>query len=238
MIQYRIQYKVKIIDIIDETNDAKTYLLEKPEQLSWNAGSHVLFGLDYMDGEAVTDWTLFRYMSLMTLSKEGKLGFSTKVPGSSSEFKAKLSKLHVGDEIGIFRVGSVLEVKRCNQPIIFLSMGVGIATMRPLLHTFIDDMTNVPYMINVNTNSTGEYLYRDELEKLESNHYKNYWLKSRIEFYRLLEELTEVKNAIYYIVGSDDFMKDVIKELKSKEVDPSNIILDRLEEFAHSFYGL
>lgn len=233
-----IKHKAKIIDIIDETKEVKTYVLEKPEQFNWNAGSHTLFGLNYLEGGEVSNYSLFRYMSIMTLPNEGKVGFTTKVPGSSSEFKTKLSQLNIGDEIGIFRVGSIMKLKRCNKPIVLLSMGVGIATMRPLILSFANDKTNIPYLVNVNVNSSGEFVYKNELDKFMDDDYKNYWIGSRIDFYETLNQLSETKNVIYYIVGDEFFAKDIIQLLKSKNVNSKDIILDREEEFVHSYFGL
>lgn len=231
-------YKVKIIDIIDEASDVKTYMLEKPRDFGWNIGAHALIGVGYLNDEPITEYSLFRNMSIMTLPQEGKIGFSTKIPGSSSPFKEKLASLGVGDDIGIFGVRSLLHLVRNNQPIIFLSMGVGNATMRPFILEYMNNKSYIPYVINVNVNSTGEFLYQKELDSLVCDTYKNYWLKNRTEFYNLLPELTKIENAVYYLVGSDDFMIDLIKKLKDMGVAPSNIKLDRYEQASHEFYGL
>lgn len=233
-----IKHKARIIDIIDETKEAKTYLLEKPEQFYWSEGSHTQFGLTWFEGEEEPNYNVFRYMSIMTLPNEGKVGFTTKVPGSSSEFKNKLSQLNIGDEIVIYNLGSIMSLRRCNKPIVLLSMGVGIATMRPLILSFVGDKTGIPFLVNVNVNSSGEFVYKNELDKLVSDDYKNYWSESRIDFYKTLNKLTEIKNAIYYIVGDASFTKDIIQQLKSQNVNSSDIMIDKLEEVRHGYFGL
>lgn len=231
-------YCAKIIDIIDETKEVKTYLLEKPEGFSWDIGSHTLFGLDYLDGSEIKEYSMFRYMSVMTLPTENVVGFTTKIPGSNSQFKKKLTKLKIGDEIGLFRVGSILNLRREKKPIILLSMGVGIATMRPLIYTYLKDKTDIPSILNLNVNSSKEYVYQEELDDKIEDNYCNLWVHNRIEFFSKLDEVIERQDAIYYIVGSDDFMKHLIMHLKEKGVSREQIVIDRLPEFAVSYYGL
>lgn len=233
-----MKHKAKIIDIIDETKEVKTYLLEKPEQFNWTAGSHTRFGLAWFEKGEKPNKSLFRYMSIMSLPSEGKVGFTTKVPGSSSVFKNKLSQLKIGDEIVFFKLGSKMKLRRCNKPVVLLSMGVGIATMRPLILSFMNDKTNVPYIVNVNVNSSGEFVYKDELDKLVNDNYKNYWIGSRTDFYETLNQLSETKDVIYYIVGDEFFIKDIIVQLKSKNVNSEDIILDKREEVVHGYFGL
>lgn len=233
-----MKHKAKIIEIIDETKETKTYLLEKPEQFNWNEGSHTRFGLTWFEQGEKPNKSLFRHMSIMTLPNEGKVGFTTKVPGSSSEFKNKLSQLKIGDEIVFFKLGSRMRLRRCNKPIVLLSMGVGIATMRPLILSFVNDKTNIPFLVNVNVNSSGEFVYKNELDKFVNDDYKNYWIDSRKDFYETLNQLTETNDVIYYIVGDQYFIKDIIQQLKSKNVNSTDIILDKREEIVHGYFGL
>jgi ferredoxin-NADP reductase len=233
-----MKHRAKIIEIIDETKESKTYLLEKPEHFNWNEGSHIRFGLTWFEQGEKPNKRLFRHMSIMTLPNEGKVGFTTKVPGSSSEFKNKLSQLKIGDEIVFFKLGSRMRLRRCNKPVVLLSMGVGIATMRPLILSFVGDKTNVPCLVNMNVNSSGEFVYKNELDKFVNDDYKNYWIESRKDFYETLNQLSETKDVIYYIVGDEFFIKDIIIQLKSKNVDSSDIILDKREEVVHGYFGL
>lgn len=233
-----IKYKLKIVDIIDEAEGTKTYYFEKPENFTWEEGAHTHIGhVGFDDGEQINkNWV--RHMSIMTLLNENKIGITTRVPGSFSEFKNKLSKLNIGDEVILFKLGSRMILRRCNRPIVLLSMGVGIATMRPIILTFISDKADIPYLINVNVDSSGDFIFKDELDKLTDDSYKNYWLNSRQDFYDELQQLIEIENPIYYIVGEDVFIKDIIQQLRAKNVINSDIIIDKKDEVAHEFLKL
>lgn len=230
-----MKHKVKIIDIIDEAKGTKTYLLEKPEIYSWEEGSHTHIGLIGFDEGEKPNKNLVRHMSIMTLPTEEKIGFTTRAQDSPSEFKYKLSKLNIGDEVVIFKLGSRMGLRRSNRPIILLSMGVGIATMRPLILSFVNDSSNIPVLINVNVDSSGD-IYKNELGKLENDNYKNYWLDSRIDFYETLNKLEETENAIYYIVGNELFIKNIIQQLRAKNVKDADIVLDKKAEALSRYF--
>lgn len=232
-----IKYTVKIIDIINEATGTKTYYFEKPNNLTWQEGSHTHIGLIGFDAGEKPNKSLVRHMSIMTLSDENKIGITTRVPGSSSEFKNKLSNINIGDDLVLFKLGSRMTLRRSDKPIVLISMGVGIATMRPLILTFIKDKTKIPYLINLNVDSSGDFIFRSELDKIVDENYKNYWLNSRKSFYEILESLAKSEDAIYYITGSDSFIKDVIQKLKSKNINTSNIVIDKKDEVLPEFFS-
>lgn len=72
--------KVKIIDIINEGKDVKTYLLEKPDDITWEEGSHFHIAMLGFDEGDKPNKSLVRHMSIMTLPEENKLGFTTRIP--------------------------------------------------------------------------------------------------------------------------------------------------------------
>ncbi|MCB2293238.1 hypothetical protein LGK95_06855 [Clostridium algoriphilum] len=61
------------------------------------------------------------------------------------------------------------------------------ATMRTVILTFINDKANIPYLVNVNVDSSGDFIFKDELDILADESYKNYWLNSRQDFYETLQ---------------------------------------------------
>lgn len=233
-----IKYKLKIIDIINEAKGTKTYYFEKPEDLTWEPGSSIHMGIVGFDEGEKPNKSLVRHMSIMTLSNENKIGITTRIPGSSSDFKNNLSKLNIGDEVVFFKLSSKMPLRRSNRPVILLSIGVGLASMRPIIHSFLSDKTNPPYLVNVNVDSSNDFIFKEELDKFVDENYKNYWLNSRKAFYELLDELTQTENNIYYIVGSNNFVKDTIQSLKAKNVSVEDIVIDKREEDLRKLFDL
>lgn len=229
------KYTLKIIDIIDETDNTKTYFFEKPENLTWEPGSHTHIGHIGFDigDQPRKEWV--RHMSITTLPEENKIAIITRVPGSKSEFKNKLSELKIGDEAVFFKIGSRMGLRRINKHIILISMGVGIATMRPLILSFINDKTNIPYLSNINIDSSDKFVFKNQLDKLADENYKNYWINSRKEFYEILSQSMKSEDAMYYVVGSDAFIKDIIQRLRANNVKIDDIVIDRKDERKQKF---
>lgn len=231
-----IKYKLKIIDIIDEGNESKTYLFEKPEDFSWEEGSHAHIGLSGFDQGEKPNKNWVRHMSIMTLPDEGKIGFTTRAKHNPSEFKRRLFSSGIGDDITFFKLGSRMGLRRSEKTIVLLSMGVGIATMRPLIKAYLHEKSNIPRVISLNIDSSSEFMYQKELDQLTDDNYKNYWIKSRTNYYETLQQLANSENAIYYIVGSDMFIQENIRCLKSANVDKESIVIDKKEEMQSMFF--
>ena len=231
------KYRVKIIDIIEEAPGTKTFFLEKPSDFIWIEGAHTHIGLIGFDEGELPNKNWVHHMSIMTLPEDNKIGFTTRIQPPCSEFKEKLSELHIGDEVILFKIGSRMSLRRENKPIVLVSMGVGIATMRPLIHRFLSDSAQIPLLFNINVNSTKEFVFQNELEPLQNSYYKNYWINSRSKFYETLDTVTEQKNPIYYVVGSDEFVKDVIRYLKNKKIDEDHILIDKKEEMKANYFN-
>lgn len=228
---------LKIVDIVEETKDTKTYMLEKPEAFTWNEGDHThIAHVGFNSGQAPNK-TWVRHMSISTLPNENKIGITTRVRTECSEYKDILGRLGVGEELVLFKLGSRMQIKRLNRPLVLLSTGVGIATFRPVILAYANDPSNVSQLINVNVDSSGDFVFRDELDQLESESYKNYWVSSRAMFNELFESLTGVESPIYYVVGSDLFVKEMIQRLRSKHVSDQDIVIDKGEKVYHEFFG-
>lgn len=222
------KYRVKVRDIVEEATDTKTYILDKPEELVWNEGTHIHIGIKGFDevDPPIKSWV--RHMSISTLPTENCIGITTRVPGSESEFKQKLNQLLVGDEVILFKMGSRMELRREQRPIVLLSMGVGIATFRPLIQTFISKGDGIVSLTHINVQSGSTPVYFNQFQKVNHEHLTLLWAKDRTEFYQMIKQTFELNtNAYYYIVGSDSFLQNVIQFLKENRIAMDDIVLDK-----------
>jgi ferredoxin-NADP reductase len=229
-----VKHKLKIVDIREEAEQTKTYLLEKPADFNWEEGSHTHIALNGYDDNEIPDKSLVRHMSIMTLDTENRIGFTTRIPESGSEYKRRLAKLNVGDELIVFKLGSRMRLRRENREIVLLSMGVGIATMRPLIVSYLNNQSDIPHLTNINVDSNT--IFQTELDLLKNSFYTNYWTKSRVQFYQTLTEVMKNDNSIYYIVGSDTFLRTIIKKLKANNVSVEDIMIDKKDGILQLYY--
>lgn len=230
-----VKYRLKITDIVDEAFGTRTYYMEMPKDFIWEEGSHAHIGLEGFDqgDKPISEWV--RHMSIMTLPDENKIGFTTRKREDCSEFKQKLFDSKVGDEIVVFKPGSRMRLRREQRPVVLISMGVGIATMRPLLLAYDKDKADIPSMLNINVDASGEFLYKNDLDGISTDHYRNFWLDSRQKLHDMIDSLANQENSIYYLVGSDSFIIALIHRLKEKGVPIEDIIIDKKPEFISRF---
>ncbi|WP_033165621.1 FAD-dependent oxidoreductase [Clostridium sp. KNHs205] len=232
-----VKYKVKITDIIEEAHGTKTFILDKPEDFTWLEGAHTHIGMLGFDEGETPNKAWVRHMSIITLPEDNKIGFTTRVYPPFSEFKDKLSGLQAGDEVVLFKIGSRMYLRREEKTVVLVSMGVGIATMRPLIKSFIKDQTGIRELISLNIDSSGDFIYKAELDQLHNPKLKKYFAENRNEFYEILNVISENKDAYYYLVGSDNFLRDIIKYLKNKNIPEKSILLDKKEELLADYFS-
>ena len=63
----------------------------------------------------------------------------------------------------------------------------------------------------------------------------NIWTKTRVEYYQRLTELLR-NDSIYYIVGSDTFLRSNIQKLKSIGIKIEDIMIDKKEGILRLYY--
>ncbi len=230
-----IKHTLKIIDIVDEGNNTKTFYLEKPMDFNWEEGSHTHIALPNYDLEDTPNKSLVRHMSIMTCADENRIGFTTRFPEQKSEYKTMLDTFRVGDQLKLFKLGSRMKLRRENRNIVLLSMGVGIATMRPLILSYCQDKQAIPKLIHINVDAKHS-IYREEIETLSNESFINIWSKSRVEYFQTLSNIMKQSDSIYYIVGSDSFLRTTIQKLKAAGVKIEDIMIDKKDGILNLYY--
>jgi len=218
---------VVIKHIKNEAPGTSSFFFDIPNGMTWSAGTQIHFALPDFIQSGTPDKTLFRHMSIMTLPQEGTLAFTTRVPGSKSKFKERLATLVPKDKLVMFKSDNRIPLRRENRPIIFLSMGVGIATFRPMILEWIKNPTKIPTIINLLVDKKNQFLFRNEFESISQSNLINIFCENRNDFYTNLKLLPFATNPIFYIVGSDNFLENVIEQLKNKGIRPEDIELDK-----------
>lgn len=224
-----IMYTLKIIDIVEESENSNTYYLEKPEELIWEEGAHTHIAIPGFKKGEERNKELVRHMSIMTLPEENKIGFTTRIKEEASLFKQELSKLSVGDELILFKLGSHLQLRRENRPLVLLSMGVAIAAMRPLIKAFVRNSDQISKLYNININKDEVYIYIDDLanDTELTDDLELIYVEDKTNYYEAIKEVSENQSPIYYVVGSDSFLMDNIEFLRSRGVKEEDIVLDK-----------
>lgn len=230
-------YEIKLLEVIKEASSTYTYVFSKPEDLVWEEGAHTHLALDAFD-ESIGWWQKkdVRHFSIMSLENEGVVSMTTRMPKPHSDFKESLHKAKVGDVFYVFKVGTRLKLTRRNKPIVLLSAGVGIASLRPLIKAFVGNNDGVPDMEHLNIDTSKEYLFKEEFDQYETTNssFHNHYVSSRKDFYskmKLLLQNQEVLDGDFYVVGSDEFILSVRDVLQGFSIRDDQLILDKKDEF-------
>lgn len=223
-------YWLKIKEIIQETSEIKTFLLERPQDFTWEEGAHTHMGLKGFNAGDKPNRELVRHMSISTIPAEEAIGITTRIREKCSPFKGILKTLTIGDEVAIFKTHSNLPLKRMGKKVYLLSSGVGLATFRSIALNYFERPDGVEHLYSLNIESSREFLFTDIFRTRPEKNFTAQFVDNRQSYYEEVERLAEDKDGLFYIVGSDEFLTQNIALLKEKGISPEQIILDKREE--------
>ena len=228
-------YWTKINKIIEETPEVKTYMLDRPEDFTWEEGSHTHFALEGFNAGDKPNRSLIRHMSISTLPHENSIGITTRIKEQCSEFKTILRNLKVGDEVAIFKTHSNVPLKREDKNVYLLSSGVGLATFRPLVLDYFGCTDNVNQIHSLNIDSSKDFLFTTIFESAPDKKFTSQFVNNRNEYYEEVKNLAADKDGLFYVVGSDEFLEQNIEVLLEKGIKPEQIMLDKREQQLSKF---
>lgn len=231
-------YWTKINQIIEETPEVKTYLLDCPEGYTWQEGSHIHLGLEGFNAGDQPNRSLVRHMSISTLTNEHAIGFTTRIKEQCSEFKAILRNLEIGDEVAVFKTHSNVPLKREDKNIYLLSSGVGLATFRPLVLEYFEHPEGVNRIHSLNIDSSKDFLFTNVFKSASDKRFKSKFVDNRKDYYEEVKNLAADKDGLFYIVGSDEFVVQNIEVLCEQGIKQEQIVLDKHEQQLAKFFSL
>ncbi|GAA0340141.1 dihydropteridine reductase [Oceanobacillus sp. FSL W7-1293] len=231
-------YWTKINDIIEETPEVKTYMLDCPEGFTWEEGSHTHFALEGFNAGEKPNRSLIRHMSIATLPHENSIGITTRIKEQCSEFKEILRNMEVGQEVAIFKTHSNVPLKREDKNVYLLSAGVGLATFRPLVLDYFERADNVNQIHSLNIDSSRDFLFTPIFESAPDKKFTSQFVDNRKDYYEEVKNLAADKEGLFYVVGSDEFLQQNIDVLLEQGIKPEQIMLDKHKQQLPAFLTL
>ena len=228
-------YWTKITRMIDETDEIKTFLLDCPEDFSWEEGAHTHFALKGFNAGERPNRSLVRHMSISTLPSEKSIGITTRIRENCSEFKSILRTYENGQEVALFKTHSNVPLKREDKNIYLLSSGVGLATFRPLVLEYFKRPDGIRHVHSLNIDSGRQYLFTDIFKSSSDKKFTSQFVDNRVDYYREVEKLASDQDGLFYVVGSDEFLLQNIDLLRMNGIKADQIILDKHERRVPEF---
>ena len=180
--------------------------------------------------------SLVRHMSISTLPNEQTVGITTRIRELCSEFKSILRNLKVGDKVALFKIHSNVPLKREDKNIYLLSSGVGLATFRPLVLTYLERPDNINRIHSLNIDSTKNFLFTDVFESAPDKNFTSQYVDNRKDYYEEAKKLAADQDGLFYVVGSDEFIMQNIDVLCEQGIKPEQIVLDKRERQLPNFF--
>ncbi|MEK4387467.1 dihydropteridine reductase [Solibacillus sp. FSL W7-1464] len=230
-------YWTKINKIIEETPEVKTFLLDLPEGFTWEEGAHTHLALEGFNAGEQPNKSLVRHMSISTLPNEQTVGITTRIRELCSEFKSILRNLEVGDKVALFKIHSNVPLKREGKNVYLLSSGVGLATFRPLVLTYLERPDRINRLHSLNIDSSKDYLFTDVFESAPDKNFSSQYVDNRKVYYEEVKKLAADQDGLFYVVGSDEFILQNIDVLREQGIKPEQIVLDKRERQLPKFFS-
>ncbi|MGN7479696.1 dihydropteridine reductase [Solibacillus silvestris] len=231
-------YWTKINTIIEETSEVKTFLLDLPEGFTWEEGAHTHLALEGFNAGDQPNKSLVRHMSISTLPNEQSIGITTRIREQCSEFKSILRNLEIGNEVALFKIHSNVPLKREDKSIYLLSSGVGLATFRPLILTYLERPDNISHINSLNIDSTKNYLFTDVFKSASDKNFTSQYVDNRNDYYEEVKKLALDQDGLFYVVGSDEFIMQNIDVLREHGIKPEQIMLDKRGQQIPKFFSV
>lgn len=227
-------YSVALKNVVRETSNIFTYYFEKPLGFTWTPGTHVHLAFPaFKDSQGNIHKEFVRHFSISNLETEGLIGITTRLDGDGSLYKRLLKDISIGDALILFKPVNDMPLIRDGSDLTFITMGVGAATIKPLIEAYQVSPEGVSLFRHFNICKAGEDLYEPLRLKTQG-----------LLEWKAFNEKEAFKNALldlpsnkgyFYVVGSDGFLESMIALLKTKGIGKDQIIIDKKEIIKPTF---
>lgn len=225
----------ELINIIKHDEITYSFDFNSDDIKHWNEGDSSMLIV------SVNDTIEGKKFSYASLQEDKYIRFTTRISEDSSDYKKVLSNLAKGEYIKISEPTGNFRLKRENRPVVLLSNGVGIAAVRSLIRSFVNNQDSIPKMIQFNVDARSN-IYKEEFDSYRSklSQFQSYYLSNRKTYYSMLNHELRIllKNdsvmPYIYIVGSESFVSENMTYLLDLGLTENDLIIDDGNGCCHS----
>ena len=89
------------------------------------------------------------------------------------------------------------------------------------------DQDGVPGLTSINVDRARPGVYQAEMERLRVPGFSSFYLQNRKDFFDRVDKCLHIKDALYYLVGSDEFLSSMAYYLSGSGVPKSSLKIDK-----------
>ncbi len=231
-----IYYHVTIQRITELSKGVMSFHVTKPEGFDWEEATHIHVALPDYDADGTSNKALVHHLSLISLAEEEEIIITTRLDSSDSLFKKRFAALQAGDELVLFKPGSYLRFERDGRPVVLITMGVAGALARPLALSYQKNSEGIPSLTCISVNGVRPAPFGAELDALKAPNLRLVRLTNRYELLDYLKTMAPEEHTRWLLLGSDEFLRDVILALRSRGIKDGDIVLDLKPEKRAALY--
>jgi len=233
---------LKIIDIIQETPECKSFVFEKPSDFKYVAGQYITI-------QPTDDVTLTRPYSLSSIPTEDKLQITIKRVTNGFYSRWALEHLQVGDEVKVIGLYGDFTIKG-DGTYIFFAAGSGIVPIYALIKELLRHDYNVTSIqLHYSSPHPDTTIFYHSLQNLSIQypHFKIYYyfsqathsIPKRLNNFDIPEIIHALPSIPYiYICGPIDYMDVIRINALTYGIPADNIIYeDFLAEYEDGYEG-
>ncbi len=227
------KHKIVVQKITQVDEHTQTIWFNIPKGFKWIPGSSGLFTFKQSFKKFILDIRYMRWMTVARNEDQTCLEITCRIPGSNSLFKQEMMKLKPGSEMLLYSVHMHCPLVRNDKNLVFLSMGIGSVTYKNLFEAYEMNKLGVKSVTSINVDNHQTKLYKDQFP-----HVKKVYTKNRLEFQNELDNYLIQEDSVFYIVGSEEFLREMIKKLQTSGISNNDMIIDRSEYMRKRYYNL
>ncbi|MDQ6423411.1 FAD-dependent oxidoreductase [Paenibacillus sp. LHD-117] len=213
--------ELSFLESYKESENVYSFIFEKENDLTWEAGQHGLFSLTHKKIK-----NNLKPFTVASAPAENMVKLTMRIGDAPSEFKQAMLELKQGMKVNLSGpVGNFY--LNDNSPALLIAGGIGITPFRSMLKQLAAEGIGAGKQIHLlYMDSSKSYLYKDELDAIANQtSVKVTYLDSRDDLHQEIDKFAAAykDNGKYFIAGPKSMVDSISNELQNKKISKRNI---------------
>jgi 3-ketosteroid 9alpha-monooxygenase subunit B len=227
-------YSLRVTEVIEETPDSKSIVLDVPDELSerfaYESGQFLSFRVEVGGQRLVRCYSL---ASAPGIDSAHKVTIKRVVDGRASNWMN--DAVSAGDSLEVMPPTGVFCLRKRDTPLVLFSGGSGITPCISIIKTALETTTRPIKLLYANRDDQS-IIFKDELNAMRSAHSGRLEIVHRLDDVHgfvdaalVVQEVGPLSDADFYICGPGPFMDVVEAGLAGLSIPSDQIYIERFE---------
>ncbi len=227
-------YDLRVVDVIDETDDSRSFVLDIPEELSerfaYRSGQFLTFRVEVGGRRIVRCYSL---ASAPNIDCAPKVTVKRVADGRASNWMN--DEIVVGTTLEVMHPAGIFCLRERDTPLVFFGGGSGITPIISIIKTALRETSRSMKLVYANRNDRS-VIFKDELGTLLLENEDRLEVVHRLDDVHgfvdaalVVQEIGSRTDADFYICGPGPFMDVVERGLAGLGIEDDQIFIERFE---------